>query len=66
MPPTRWTKLSRDETVTLAVLEKICAVVDADFGDITGVLPATISGWYEEVYEPDYSHVGNRIRRADP
>ena len=21
----------------------------------TGVLPATISGWYEEVYEPDYS-----------
>ena len=23
--------------------------------DDTGVLPATISGWYEEVYEPDYS-----------
>ena len=23
--------------------------------DDTGVLPATISGWYEEVYEPDYT-----------
>lgn len=30
------TKLSHDETVTFAVLEKICAVVDADFGDIVG------------------------------
>ena len=37
--PNTMTKLSRDETVTLAVLEKICAVVDADFGDIMEYIP---------------------------
>ena len=37
--PNTMTKLSRDETVTLAVLEKICAAVDADFGDIMEYIP---------------------------
>ena len=37
--PNTMTKLSRDEAVTLAVLEKICAVVDADFGDIMEYIP---------------------------
>lgn len=37
--PNTMTKLSRDEAVTLAVLEKICAVVDADFGDIIEYIP---------------------------
>ena len=32
-------ELSRDEAVTLAVLEKICAVVNADFGDIMEYIP---------------------------
>ena len=32
--PNTMTKLSRDEAVALVVLEKICAVLDADFGDI--------------------------------
>ena len=37
--PNTMTKLSRDEAVTLAVLEKICAVVEADFGDIMEYIP---------------------------
>lgn len=37
--PNTMTKLSRDGAVTLAVLEKICATVDADFGDIMEYIP---------------------------
>ena len=37
--PNTMTKLSRDEAVTLTVLEKICAVVEADFGDIMEYIP---------------------------
>mgnify|MGYP000254235694 CR=1 FL=1 len=33
------TKLSRDEAVTLEVLKKIYAVVDADFGAIMEYIP---------------------------
>ena len=32
--PNTMTRLNRDEAVSLAVLEKICAVTHADFGDI--------------------------------
>ena len=32
--PNTMTRLNRDEAVSLAVLEKICAVTRADFGDI--------------------------------
>ena len=37
--PNTMTKLSRDEAVALVVLEKICAVLDADFGDIMEYIP---------------------------
>ncbi len=37
--PNTMTKLNRDETVTLAVLEKICAAIHADFGDIMEYVP---------------------------
>ena len=37
--PNTMTKLNRDEAVTLTVLEKICAVVEADFGDIMEYIP---------------------------
>ena len=32
--PNTMTRLSRDEEVTMAVLSRICDVLDADFGDI--------------------------------
>ena len=32
--PNTVTRMKKDQEVTLAVLEKICAVLDADFGDI--------------------------------
>ena len=32
--PNTVTRIKKDQEVTLAVLEKICAVLDADFGDI--------------------------------
>ena len=37
-PNTR-TKLSRDEAVNLAILERICWTVNADFGDIMEYIP---------------------------
>lgn len=37
--PNTMTKMNRDEAVTLAVLEKVCAVVHADFGDIIEFIP---------------------------
>ena len=32
--PNTVTRMKKDQEVTMSVLEKICAVVDADFGDI--------------------------------
>ena len=37
--PNTMTKLSRDETNIPSVTSKICAVVDADFGDIMEYIP---------------------------
>lgn len=37
--PNTMTKLSRDEPVNLAILEQICAAVNADFGDIMEFIP---------------------------
>lgn len=34
LAPNTMTKLRRDEPVAMIVLEKICATLDADFGDI--------------------------------
>ena len=32
--PNAVTRMKKDQEVTMSVLEKICAVLDADFGDI--------------------------------
>ena len=37
--PNTMTKLRRNEEVTLTVLSKICATLDADIGDIMEFLP---------------------------
>lgn len=37
--PNTMTRLRRDEEVTLAVLEKICATLNVDIGDIMEFLP---------------------------
>lgn len=37
--PNTMTRLRRDEEVTLTVLNKICAVLGADIGDIMEFLP---------------------------
>lgn len=37
--PNTMTKLSRDESVNLVILERICAAVNADFGDIMEYIP---------------------------
>ncbi len=37
--PNTMTRLSRDEEVTMAVLSRICGVLDADFGDIVSYIP---------------------------
>ncbi len=34
LAPNTMTKLRRDEPVSMVVLEKICATLDTDFGDI--------------------------------
>lgn len=39
LAPNTMTKLRRDEPVAMIVLEKICATVDADFGDIMEYIP---------------------------
>lgn len=41
--PNTMTRLRRDEEVTLAVLNKICATLQADIGDIMEFLPETES-----------------------
>lgn len=38
LAPNTMTKLRRDEPVAMVVLEKICATLDADFGDIVEYL----------------------------
>ncbi len=38
--PNTMTRLRRDEEVTLAVLNKICATLEVDIGDIMEFLPA--------------------------
>ena len=37
--PNTMTKLRRDEPVAMIVLEKICAALQADFGDIMNYIP---------------------------
>ena len=37
--PNTMTKLNRDEAVTLAMLEKNCAAIHTDFGDIMEYVP---------------------------
>lgn len=37
--PNTMTKLSRDEGVSLAILGKICATLDANIGDIMDFIP---------------------------
>ena len=34
LAPNTVTRMKKDQEVTMSVLEKICAVLDADFGDI--------------------------------
>lgn len=34
LAPNTMTKLRRDESVSMLILEKICATLDTDFGDI--------------------------------
>ena len=36
--PNTVTRMKKDQEVTMSVLEKICAVLDADFGDIVAIL----------------------------
>ena len=40
--PNTMTKLRRDEEVSMAVLEKVCASLDADFGDIVEYIKVTL------------------------
>ena len=42
--PNTMTRLRRDEEVTLTVLNKICAVLGADIGDIMEFLPEEKAG----------------------
>lgn len=39
LAPNTMTKLRRDESVTIIVLDKICAALGADFGNITAYVP---------------------------
>ena len=39
LAPNTMTKLRRDEPVAMIVLEKICATLQADFGDIMTYIP---------------------------
>ena len=38
--PNTVTRMKKDQEVTMSVLEKICAVLDADFGDIVEYVKA--------------------------
>jgi putative transcriptional regulator len=37
--PNTMTRLSRDEEVTMAVLSRICDVLEVDFGDVVSYIP---------------------------
>lgn len=37
--PNTMTKLRRDEAVNLAILDRVCQVLDCDFGDILEYVP---------------------------
>jgi putative transcriptional regulator len=37
--PNTMTRLSRDEEVTMAVLSRICDVLEVDFGDVVSYVP---------------------------
>lgn len=39
--PNTLTRMKRDQEVTVQVLERICDVLDADFGDIIEYIPDT-------------------------
>lgn len=39
MSPQTLTKMRRDEPVTLSTLERICRVLNSDFGDIVQYIP---------------------------
>ena len=39
LAPNTMTKLRRDESVSMLVLEKICDAINADFGDIVQYIP---------------------------
>lgn len=39
MSPQTLTKMSRDEPITLTTLERICRVLNSDFGDIVEYIP---------------------------
>lgn len=39
LAPNTMTKLRRDEPVAMVVLEKICAALDTDFGEIVEYVP---------------------------
>ena len=39
MSPQTLTKMRRDEPVTISTLERICRVLDSDFGDIVQYIP---------------------------
>ena len=41
LAPNTMTKLRRDEPVSMVVLEKICATLDTDFGDIVEYIKET-------------------------
>lgn len=48
--PNTMTKLRRDKTVNLAILGRICEILDCDFGDIM-----------EYVKEPKWSHKTRKL-----
>lgn len=39
LSPNTLTKMRKDEPITLTTLERICKVLDADFGDIVEYIP---------------------------
>ena len=46
--PNTMTKLRRDEEVSMAVLIKICKVLDANIGDVMDLIPTTVDSVTEE------------------
>ena len=46
--PNTMTKLRRDEEVSMAVLVKICKVLDANIGDVMDLIPTTLDSALEE------------------